>query len=103
MYSIIMVVQYFVIFPVQPLSINRSGQVRNNWKNYTDSLALFLFTVGGALRLLTLYYPACDTCFDWARLVLAANTIPCFFRLLYFYTISKNIGPKLVMIRRMVI
>ncbi|KAK7115842.1 hypothetical protein V1264_001645 [Littorina saxatilis] len=83
-----------------PFSSSRSGSVRNKWKNSLDIIAFIGFVTGGILRILSLY--VCNACLDWARLTLAANVIPCFFRLLVFYTINKELGPKLVMIRRMV-
>nr|KAG5697785.1 hypothetical protein BaRGS_026742 [Batillaria attramentaria] len=40
-------------------------------------------------------------CFDWGRVFLALNVVPLFFRILYVFSISQELGPKVVMIQRM--
>ncbi|KAK7482390.1 hypothetical protein BaRGS_00026409, partial [Batillaria attramentaria] len=70
--------------------------ITDSW-NILDILTIFLFTVGMVLR----FMPS-DTCFDIARVVLCINLVSFFFRILHIFSVNKELGPKLVMIRRMV-
>ena len=65
--------------------------------NVLDMITIVLFTVGMSLR----FIPNSAT-FSVARVVLSINLISFFFRILHIFSVKKELGPKLVMIRRMV-
>ena len=65
--------------------------------NFLDLLTILLFIAGIVLQVLN-----CDDCFDASRIVLAINLMTFFFRILHIFSIHKELGPKLVMIGRMV-
>ena len=68
----------------------------DSW-NLLDIVTIFLFGVGMVLR----FVPN-DTSYDVARVVLSVNLVSFFFRILHIFSVNKELGPKLVMIRRMV-
>lgn len=68
----------------------------DSW-NLLDIVTIILFGVGMLLR----FIPN-TTCFDLARVVLSINLVSFFFRILHIFSVNKELGPKLVMIRRMV-
>ncbi|XP_076456247.1 transient receptor potential cation channel subfamily M member-like 2 isoform X2 [Babylonia areolata] len=70
--------------------------VTDSW-NLLDIITIGLFVVGMVLR----FIPN-DTSFEWARVVLAINLVSFFFRILHIFSVNKELGPKLVMIRRMI-
>ncbi|KAL8572120.1 hypothetical protein ACOMHN_052917 [Nucella lapillus] len=69
--------------------------ITDGW-NLLDILTIILFFIGMVLR----FIPN-DTCFDIARVILSINLVSFFFRILHIYSVNKELGPKLVMIRRM--
>ncbi|XP_067687429.1 transient receptor potential cation channel subfamily M member-like 2 [Haliotis asinina] len=68
----------------------------DSW-NILDIITIVLFTTGMILR----FIPN-DECFNAARVVLSINLISFFFRILHIFSVNKQLGPKLVMIRRMI-
>ncbi|XP_038076672.1 transient receptor potential cation channel subfamily M member-like 2 isoform X3 [Patiria miniata] len=64
--------------------------------NIVDLAALILFGVGVALRFNS-------ATLDIARIILALDLLIYFVRLLQIFSIHKNLGPKLIMIQRMMI
>ena len=65
--------------------------------NILDVIAIGVFVVGIVLR----FIPFSQT-LDAARLILALDLILFYIRFLDVYSVSKELGPKLVMIGRMV-
>ncbi|ESO93554.1 hypothetical protein LOTGIDRAFT_161660 [Lottia gigantea] len=65
--------------------------------NILDLMTIFLFAFGIILR----FIPN-DTTFEIARVSLCLNLISFYFRILHIFSVNKQLGPKLVMIRRMV-
>ncbi|KAL3837308.1 hypothetical protein ACJMK2_022674, partial [Sinanodonta woodiana] len=65
--------------------------------NIADILMILLFVIGIILK----HLPYQET-FEAARVVLDVNLIICFLRLLQMFSLNKELGPKLVMIIRMV-
>ncbi|XP_064594682.1 transient receptor potential cation channel subfamily M member-like 2 isoform X2 [Liolophura sinensis] len=74
-----------------------SSYLRDMW-NLVDVLTILLFIIGMVLRSI----PHSDT-FEAARVILALNLITFFARLLHIFSVHKQLGPKLVMIGRMVV
>ena len=70
---------------------------REMW-NILDMLAQFVFLMGLVLR----FIPDNPDCFKAARVMWALSLIMFWCRLLQSFTIDRNLGPKLVMIGRMV-
>ncbi|XP_048236497.1 transient receptor potential cation channel subfamily M member-like 2 isoform X3 [Haliotis rufescens] len=68
----------------------------DSW-NILDIITIVLFTTGMILR----FIPN-DESFNAARVVLSINLISFFFRILHIFSVNKQLGPKLVMIRRMI-
>ncbi|XP_041372305.1 transient receptor potential cation channel subfamily M member-like 2 [Gigantopelta aegis] len=67
----------------------------DSW-NILDVITLVLFTVGMILR----FIPG-DNFLEAARVILALNLVSFFLRILHIFSVNKQLGPKLVMIRRM--
>ncbi|XP_070175133.1 transient receptor potential cation channel subfamily M member-like 2 [Littorina saxatilis] len=102
----ILIIWVFTIFveEMRQLVTNYAHSVRSKLVTYiTDSwnmldiITILLFTVGMILR----FIPN-DTCFSFARVVLSLNLVSFFFRILHIFSVNKELGPKLVMIRRMI-
>ena len=96
----------FVLFVVQLLT-DHSSSLWLKFKNYSsdmwnflDILTLVTYIPGLILRLI----PAtvCGTCFYASRIVLAFNYMMFFFRILHMFAVHQELGPKLVMIGKMV-
>lgn len=66
--------------------------------NLIDDIALLLFIVGVGLRFIPDY-----NCYLAARIILCIDIIFWFFKSLYAYTFLRNLGPKLFMIKQMVL
>ncbi|XP_052803928.1 transient receptor potential cation channel subfamily M member-like 2 isoform X2 [Mya arenaria] len=64
--------------------------------NVVDTMTNMLFIIGITLRFLPY-----EGTFEAARVVLALNFITFFLRLLYIFSVHKELGPKLVMIGKM--
>ena len=62
-----------------------------------------LLTYAGGLVLRVMPVSLCGPCFYAARIVLAFNLMLFFFRILHMFAVHANLGPKLVMIYKMVI
>ncbi|KAL5010117.1 hypothetical protein ScPMuIL_012422 [Solemya velum] len=65
--------------------------------NVVDVVTIVLFSLGMILRAL----PYTDT-MEAARVILGLNLVSFFFRILHIFSVHKELGPKLVMIGRMV-
>ncbi|XP_059152108.1 transient receptor potential cation channel subfamily M member-like 2 isoform X2 [Physella acuta] len=65
--------------------------------NWLDMFSIFLFIVGMILRAI----PNDDT-LSAARVILSINLITFFSRILHIFSINQELGPKLVMINRMI-
>ena len=65
--------------------------------NFLDIFTILLFIAGVVLQVSN-----CDDCFEASRVVLAINLMTFFFRILHIFSVHKELGPKLVMIGRMV-
>ncbi|KAL8563213.1 hypothetical protein ACOMHN_053960 [Nucella lapillus] len=102
----ILIVWVFTIFveELRQLVTNYAHSVRSklvayltdSW-NLLDIVTITLFFIGMVLR----FIPN-DTCFDIARVILSINLVSFFFRILHIFSVNKELGPKLVMIRRMI-
>ncbi|KAK6180329.1 hypothetical protein SNE40_012504 [Patella caerulea] len=68
----------------------------DSW-NILDLVTVFLFALGIILR----FIPN-DITFEFARVTLCLNLVSFYFRILHIFSVNKQLGPKLVMIRRMV-
>ena len=68
----------------------------DSW-NILDVITVVLFTIGMILR----FVPD-DNFLEAARVVLSLNLVSFFLRILHIFSVNKQLGPKLVMIRRMV-
>nr|KAI8744050.1 transient receptor potential cation channel subfamily M member 2-like [Biomphalaria glabrata] len=69
--------------------------LKNKW-NYLDIVCILLFALGISLR----FVPD-DDFMTAARVILSINLITFFFRILQIFSINKQLGPKLVMIGKM--
>ncbi|XP_053372803.1 transient receptor potential cation channel subfamily M member-like 2 [Mercenaria mercenaria] len=78
------------------LAAKLQSYITDTW-NIVDIITIGLFIVGMILRFL----PGADT-FEAARVFLALNFVSFFLRLLHIFSVHKELGPKLVMIGRMV-
>lgn len=110
------IVEYVLIFWVITLILEETRQVimdegtslhrkllsyiTDIW-NILDFLALLTFTLGFILKWID--SSTCPDCFEASRVVLAVNLMLFYFRLLHIFSIHKNLGPKLVMIGRMML
>ena len=68
--------------------------------NFLDMLTLVTYVPGLILRFIPL--TVCGACFYASRIVFAFNYMMFFFRVLHMFAIHQELGPKLVMIGRMV-
>ncbi|KAH3791305.1 hypothetical protein DPMN_144788, partial [Dreissena polymorpha] len=66
--------------------------------NCIDLFTIAMFLLGFGLRFIQFR----DTSYDWPRVVLAVDFIAFFFRLAHIFSVRETLGPKLIMIRRMV-
>jgi len=71
--------------------------VREPW-NLVDVLMYLLLAVAIILRLLL----ANDKAFEWARYVYTVDLIMFYLRILQLYSINQRLGPKVIVIWRMV-
>ena len=71
-----------------------------NKRNYFDIAAPLIFTIGMSLRFLSLN--SNENVFISARLILCIDLIVWFIRLLHMLVVFKSLGPKVVMIQKMV-
>ncbi|KAL3837310.1 hypothetical protein ACJMK2_022676, partial [Sinanodonta woodiana] len=76
--------------------IKLKAYIADFW-NIADILMIVLFVIGMILKHLH-----CQNTLEAARIVLGINLITFFLRLLQIFSLSKELGPKLVMIIRMV-
>ena len=76
-----------------------SSYVSGFW-NILDVTTLALFIIAVILRFIP--SSVCADCFEVARTLLALNLMTFLTRLLQFFSVNKVLGPKLVMIGRMV-
>lgn len=70
-----------------------------DWWNILDATTLVLFYVGFCLKWLK--SSLCQSCFEASHVVLSVNLTLFYFRILHIFSIHKNLGPKLVMIGKM--
>ena len=68
--------------------------------NFLDILALVTYIVGLILRLMPV--TVCATCFYASRIIFAFNHMMFFFRILHMFAVHPQLGPKLIMIGKMV-
>ncbi|KAK7469452.1 hypothetical protein BaRGS_00036518, partial [Batillaria attramentaria] len=73
---------------------------RTHWRTFLDYSTVAVFFLGVVLRLFV--FVPCLTCFEVGRVLLSVNLTQFFARLLYCFSINKELGPKVVMIRRMI-
>jgi len=66
--------------------------------NRIDQAMYVMLAVAVVLR----YTLTDDYNFEWARNVYAVNLVMFYLRILQFYFVEKRLGPKVIMIRRMV-
>ena len=78
------------------LTTKLQSYVTDIW-NVLDLATIGLFLIGTILR----FIPNPKT-FEAARIILALDFITFFLRLLQLFSVDKKLGPKLVMIQRMV-
>ena len=86
----------FVTSASKTVSARFQGYITNTW-NIVDLLAIFMFVLGIILRFL----PYTDT-LEAARVVFSLNLVVFFLRILHIFSVFKELGPKLVMIGKMV-
>lgn len=72
----------------------------NNW-NYLDISGCLVFSIGISLRFLAM--STGETLFVASRIVLCMDLCIWYVRLLHVSVVFKSLGPKLVMIQKMVI
>ncbi|XP_052253192.1 transient receptor potential cation channel subfamily M member 8-like [Dreissena polymorpha] len=65
--------------------------------NWIDMFTIVMFLLGFGLR----FKQSRDT-FDWPRVVLAVDFVAFVFRLMHIFSVEKTLGPKLIIIQRMV-
>jgi len=70
--------------------------ITDTW-NIVDMITIVLFIIGMVLRFLPY-----ENTFEAGRVFLALNFVSFFLRLLHIFSVHKELGPKLVMIGRMV-
>jgi len=68
--------------------------------NVLDIITLMTYLSGLILRIIPI--TVCGTCFYASRIVFAFNHMMFFFRILHMFAVWEKLGPKLVMIGRMV-
>jgi len=68
--------------------------------NCVDMVAIITYLAGLVLRCIPV--AACGTCFYAARIVFAFNHMLFCFRILNMFAVHSQLGPKLIMISRMV-
>ncbi|XP_060577769.1 transient receptor potential cation channel subfamily M member-like 2 isoform X4 [Ruditapes philippinarum] len=78
------------------LAAKLQSYITDTW-NIVDIITIVLFIIGMVLRFLPH-----STTFEAARVFLALNFVSFFLRLLHIFSVHKELGPKLVMIGRMV-
>ena len=66
--------------------------------NVLDVITILMFIAGLILR----FTPMCTGCFEAGRILLALDIVPFILRVLHISYINKQLGPKLIMIGRMV-
>ena len=71
---------------------------RNPW-NKTDQLMFAMLGLAVILR----YTLTDDAHFEWIRNIYAVNLVMFYLRILQLFLVEKHLGPKVIMIRRMVI
>nr|KAG5691042.1 hypothetical protein BaRGS_021253 [Batillaria attramentaria] len=100
--EVIILVWIFTIFAeeLRQVVAYNVHSVRSNWKKCLDACTVAVFFVGVALRLL-IFVP-CYKCYEVGRVILSINLVQFCVRLLFSFAINKELGPKVVMIRRMI-
>ena len=78
------------------LSTKLLSYISDTW-NVVDIITIVLFIIGMVLR----FIPS-ENSFEAGRVFLALNFVSFFLRLLHIFSVHKELGPKLVMIGRMV-
>ncbi|XP_055958034.1 transient receptor potential cation channel subfamily M member-like 2 [Patella vulgata] len=71
--------------------------LKDAW-NKLDIITIILFLVGICLRLINN-----DQCFEAARVILCLDLVAFYVRLLHIFVVSSSLGPKLVMLRKMIL
>ena len=89
---------YIQIFSRDPRSFSykMQGYFSNSW-NRLDFAIFFMFVISIILR-----YTLNESNFVWARMFYALTLAMFFLRFMQVFFVNKNIGPKVIMIRRMV-
>ncbi|XP_052804145.1 transient receptor potential cation channel subfamily M member-like 2 isoform X2 [Mya arenaria] len=78
------------------LATKLQSYITDTW-NVVDTLTIVLFIIGVILRFLPY-----ESTFEAARVFLALNFVTFFLRLLHIFSVHKELGPKLVMIGKMI-
>jgi len=81
------------------LKLKIKSYVANPW-NRLDIFNFFVYIVGISLRFFSI--AICGLCFYASRIIFAFNHMMFLFRILHMFAIFKSLGPKLVMINKMV-
>jgi len=69
----------------------------DTWNRVDQAMYIML-----AFAIVLRYVLTDDYNFEWARNVYAVNLVMFYLRILQFYFVEKRLGPKVIMIRRMV-
>jgi len=80
---------------------NRLRQYLANHWNYLDINGCLVFIVGMSLRIIA-FFQHSEALFTTARLVLCIDLFIWYMRLLHLSIVFKSLGPKLVMIQKMI-
>ncbi|KAK7469456.1 hypothetical protein BaRGS_00036522, partial [Batillaria attramentaria] len=98
--EVIIFVWVFTIFIEEARQLAAYNSARSFWRNFMDFSTLAVFVIGVVLRLLV--FVPCHTCYEVGRVLFSINLVQFFARLFYSFAINKELGPKIVMIRRMI-
>uniref|UniRef100_A0A8C6BB71 Transient receptor potential cation channel subfamily M member 8 n=1 Tax=Monodon monoceros TaxID=40151 RepID=A0A8C6BB71_MONMO len=90
--------QHFIAQPGVQWYVNGVNYFTDLW-NIMDTLGLFYFIAGIVFRL----YPSNKTSLYSGRVIFCLDYIIFTLRLIHIFTVSRNLGPKIIMLQRMLI
>uniref|UniRef100_A0AC11B2W5 Transient receptor potential cation channel subfamily M member 8 n=1 Tax=Ovis aries TaxID=9940 RepID=A0AC11B2W5_SHEEP len=90
--------QHFIAQPGVQWCVNGVNYFTDLW-NVMDSLGLFYFIAGIVFRL----HPSNKTSLYSGRVIFCLDYIIFTLRLIHIFTVSRNLGPKIIMLQRMLI
>uniref|UniRef100_A0A8C3LY77 Transient receptor potential cation channel subfamily M member 8 n=1 Tax=Chrysolophus pictus TaxID=9089 RepID=A0A8C3LY77_CHRPC len=98
--EIILYVLVFILLcdEVRQWYMNGSKYLSDLW-NVMDTLAIFYFIAGIVLRL----HSSDESCWYSGRVIFCLDYIVFTLRLIHIFTVSRNLGPKIIMLQRMMI